>query len=92
MQGEDDGEIDRRRVDGVLDSCARDSMANTERVWERKLIFDYDHISSYKANRERRMGKTSRVLCNETRVFERADAGSDDGFTAHQGLYHHGPR
>ena len=45
--GEGVGQLDRRRVRGVLNPCARDSKARTGRFLREKLISDHSLVSSY---------------------------------------------
>ena len=89
--GEGGGQFDRPRARRVLNPCARETKARTERLLREKLMSDHGLNSSYEGHKERRTGKILGPFSRMQRALDgwmmaRAPASPT------QGLHHHGPR
>ena len=76
------GQLDRRRVRGVLNLCARESNARTGRFLRGKLISGHGLFSSYEDRQGTANGQDSWGFFRAAQGFGRLDAGSRADFTS----------
>ena len=80
--GKAGGKLDRRRVRGVLNLCARESNARTGRFLREKLITGHGLFSSYEDRQGTANGQDSWGFFRDAQGFGRLDAGSRADFTS----------